>query len=191
MKARLLTKLLNNTGYNVNNNRDYIAVGSPLCHDLISVNKKTLKVEYALDTFHEGRKCLERKDTTELLFIWDKLHELVESGEIKDIIEGNDEIENPLPVYTVDEGKLIETFTDKYGWPNKTIEGETMYENTYFKTRGEAIKYGIKEAEVGIKQDTQRQKELENKLEEIKRRIDKDKSDIDYLKSLSYSLKEQ
>ena len=73
MKARLLTKLLNNTGYRVNNNKDYIAVGSPLCHDLISVNKQTLKVKYALDTFREGRKCFEETSTqsekTELLFI--------------------------------------------------------------------------------------------------------------------------
>lgn len=187
MKARLLTKLLNNTGYNVNNNKDYIAVGSPLCHNLISVDKKTLKVEYALDTFHEGRKCLERKDTTELLFIWDKLHELIKSDEIKDIIEGNDEIENPLPVYTVEDGKLIETCTDEFGWPNKTIEGETMYDNTYFKTRSEAIKYGIKEAEAGIKIYTQRQKELEEKLEDLKRDIEKEKSDLDYLKSISFT----
>jgi hypothetical protein len=54
MKARLLKKILNNTGYIINNKRDYIAVGSPLCHDLISVDKKTLKLKYALDTWGEG-----------------------------------------------------------------------------------------------------------------------------------------
>jgi hypothetical protein len=67
MKARLLTKLLNDTKYNVNNNRDYIAVGSPMCHNLISVNKKTLKLEYALDTFHEGRKAI-RNPELEFIF---------------------------------------------------------------------------------------------------------------------------
>ena len=105
MKARLLKNLLNNTGYSVSNHRDYIAVGSPLCHDLISVNKETLKVKYALDTFREGRKCLEGKSNSkgenELLFIWDKLHELIENKEINDIINGKDIIKNPLPVFTI------------------------------------------------------------------------------------------
>ena len=34
MKARLLKKLLNNTEYSLSNNKEYIAVGSPMCHDL-------------------------------------------------------------------------------------------------------------------------------------------------------------
>lgn len=96
MKARHLTKLLNNTGYTVGDFGKYISVGSPLCHDLIKLDKESFKITYALDTFREGRKALENK--SELLFIWDKLHELVASGEIKEIIEGNDTLENPLPV---------------------------------------------------------------------------------------------
>jgi len=161
MKARLLTKILNNTGYTVNNNTDYIAVGSPLCHNLISVDKKTLKLKYALDIWNKGRESI---DDDELLFIWDKLQELIDSGQIKYLIEGVDVIENPLPVYTVEDGKLIETFTDRYGWPNVTINGDIMYENTYFKTKLEAIEYGIKEYEAGMKmvQNTidERRKEL-------------------------------
>ena len=41
-----------------------------------------------------GRKCLEGKSNSkgenELIFIWDKLHELIERGEINDIINGKD-----------------------------------------------------------------------------------------------------
>lgn len=147
MKARLLKKILNNTGYIINNNDDYIAVGSPLCHDLISVNKKTLKLRYALDTWHEGRNSLRSE---ELLFIWDKLQELINNGEIKNIIEGQDEIENPLPVFTVRDGKVVKSFTDQYGWPNITIDGDEMYDNTWFKTELEAIKYGIQEYKAGM-----------------------------------------
>ena len=54
MKARLLKKLLNDTGYAVSNHDEYIAVGSPLCHDLISVNKQTLNLKYALDTWRDA-----------------------------------------------------------------------------------------------------------------------------------------
>ena len=149
MKARLLTKILNNTKYTVNNNQDYIAIGSPLCHDLISVNKKFLKIRYALDTWNEGRLSVKHANE-ELLFIWDKLQELIDNGQIKDIIDGVDIIENPLPVYTVKKGELIESFTDKYGWPNTTINGEIMYNNVWFKTKQEAIKYGIEEYTAGL-----------------------------------------
>jgi len=184
MKARLLTKLLNDTKYTVNNNRDYIAVGSPMCHDLISVDKKTLKIRYGLDTFLEGRKSLEGKTNAELASIWDKLHELIENGQIKDIIDGVDEIENPLPVFTIEDGKLVETCTDKYGYPNTTISGEIMYENTHFKTREEAIKHGIEEYEAGVRIMSRRLKELEEDVSKVKNEIIKEQGFVDYLRGL-------
>lgn len=165
MKARLLKKLLNDTGYAVSNNREYIAVGSPMCHDLISVNKKTLKVKYALDTFNQGRKALEERESqSELLFIWDKLHELIESGQMAEIIDGKDEIANPLPVFTVTDGKLVESVTDQYGWPNTDDDGICMYENTHFPTAQQAIEYGISDTEAGVKHALRRIAELEGEL---------------------------
>ena len=167
MKARLLKKLLNNTKYSVSNDTDKICVGSPLCHDLISVDKKSLKIKYAIDTFNEGRKSVEDCNHPELLFIWDKLQELIDSGEIHAIITEDDIIENPLPVFTCEDGKLISTFTDAYGWPNTTITGELMYDNTWFKTEQEAINYGIKENTYYIEsikeQIKQKKKELYEK----------------------------
>lgn len=188
MKARLLKKLLNDTGYSVSNNSDYIAVGSPLCHDLISVSKETLKVKYALDTFREGRKCLEdqsnSKGENELLFIWDKLHELIESGQIQEIINGKDEIENPLPVFTVYNGKLIESVTDKYGWPNTDDNGICMYENTHFPTAKQAIEYGISEYKSSIRNTLLRIKELEEDLSKIQSLHEQYRGYISHLQSL-------
>jgi hypothetical protein len=185
MKARLLRKLLNNTEYSVKNNREYIAVGSPLCHDLISVNKKTLKLKYALDTFGGGRQSVVDRRHPELLFIWDKLQELIDSGQIKEIIEGVDEIENPLPVYTFSDEKLIETHTDKYGWPNTTYDGYPMYENRYFKTKEEAIKEAISEYEYGVVSSTRIVKEREADLQKAKERLAEDQRSLEYFKSLS------
>lgn len=188
MKARLLKKLLNDTGYSISNNDEYIAVGSPMCHDLISVNKETLKIKYALDTFREGRKCLEGKSNSsgenELLFIWDKLHELIENGQIQDIINGKDEIENPLPVFTVDGGKLVESVTDKYGWPNTDNNGIRMYENTHFPTAKQAIKYGISEYKAGEENTIRRIKELEDDLSKAKERLEKCRGYVSHLQSL-------
>ena len=188
MKARLLKKLLNDTGYLVSNNDEYIAVGSPMCHDLISVNKETLKVKYALDPFREGRKSLEGKSNSkgenELLFIWDKLHELIENGQIQDIINGKDEIENPLPVFTVDDGKLVESVTDKYGCPNTDNNGICMYENTHFPTAKQAIEYGISEYKAGEENTLRRIKELEDDLSKVKERLEKYRGYVSHLQSL-------
>lgn len=188
MKARLLKKLLNNTGYAVSNNREYIAVGSPMCHDLFSVNKETLKVKYALDTFQEGRKYLENKTNSELLFIWDKLHELIESGQMQEIINGKDEIENPLPVFTVTDGKLVESVTDEYGWPNTDDDGICMYENTHFPTREQAIEYGISEYSCGVKITARRVAEIEVELLKAKECLAFEERCLSDLKSLKKQL---
>ena len=172
MKARLLKKILNDTGYAISNNDTYIAVGSPMCHNLISVDKATLRVKYALDTFSKGREAL-TKSSPELLFIWDKLHELIASGEIQDIVNGKDEIENPLPVFTVNsDGELIESITDAYGWPNTDDGGICMYNNTHFPTKEQAIKAGLDELRARktsiVENISQRRKDLCAAIDRLK-----------------------
>lgn len=175
MKAKLLKKLLNDTGYIVHQRDDKVCVGSPMCSDLISFSTKDFKLKYALDTWNEGRKALEGKTNSkgenELLFIYDKLQELIKTGEIQNIINGNDELENPLPVFTVDDGKLIRTFTDAYGWPNTTIEGELMYENTFFKTEKEAVEYGIRDCKGYLEMLEERKAEIQKQLQDKEERI--------------------
>lgn len=166
MKARLLKKILNNTKYIVHEKEKHICVGSPLCHDLISVSKDMLHIRYALDTFNEGRESIK---TEELRFIYDKLHELVGTGEIKDIIEGKDEIENPLPVFLVsDKGEIVESVTDAYGWPNVDQYGKLLYEGEHFKTREEAVNAAIKDFEHKIKVNLENIQYIEEQLYKTK-----------------------
>jgi len=181
MQARRLRKLLNDTGYYPNNNDDYIALGSPYCHDLISVDKKTLKVKYALDTFHKGRESL---GNDELKFIWDKLHELIASGEINDIINGSDTIENPIPVYYTRGGKLIEGFTDKIEWPNTDLDGYTIYQNSHFANREDAIKYAIRDCGYGIKNALEQIAEREKDLEKAKGYLKREEDELKYFENL-------
>ena len=106
MKARLLKKLMGECGYYPNDNTDYIALGSPLCHNLISVDKKTLDIKYALDTFKEGKEGLMKRSSyvdgvSNILKIWNRLEEIIQSGEILDVINGVDEIENPITIWTI------------------------------------------------------------------------------------------
>lgn len=166
MQARKLKALLNNTGYTVAFYDTYIGIGGPLCHDLIRLDIENGNIKYALDTWRKGRESVLHHE--ELTFIWDKLQELVDSGDINDIINNNDVIENPLPVYTVKDGKLLCTTTDAYGWPNTTVEGYMMHDNDYFKTIGEAVEYGIKEYEYRAKGMEERIEEVEKELDRLK-----------------------
>jgi hypothetical protein len=167
MKARKLRKLLGGTGYIISNDDNCICVGSPLCHNLISVDKQTLKVKYALDTFHHGRESIKKE---ELVFIWDTLHRLIDTGEITEIIGGRDLIENPLPVFTVRHGELAESVTDKYGWPNTDDDGMLMYDNTHFPTKEKALEYGIRELSANIEHYDRVIGERKAGLAELKRR---------------------
>jgi hypothetical protein len=165
MKARKLREILNNINFTLSNDDDCICVGGAYCHDVISVNKKTLEVKYILDTSHEGRKAIKNKDH---LFIWDTLHRLIETEEIREIIDGKDVIENPLPVFTVNGGKLVESVTDKYGWPNTDDDGILMYNNTHFPTKKRALKYGIEELSASIEIYDRRIGEHEEEIKELR-----------------------
>jgi len=182
MKARYLNTLLNNPGYIISNHEEYIAVGSPLCHNLISVDKQTLRVKYALDTWGNGRDALLNKDDTPLLFIWDKLHELIASGEIHDIINGRDVIEYPLPVFTVRKGQLVESVTDAYGMPNTDDDGILL--DSHFPTREQAIAYGIRDLGAWEKMLVESITDIEEKLAEKKARLAKFREDIAALEAL-------
>jgi hypothetical protein len=160
MKARLLKKILSDTKYDVHFKDNSICIGSPMCSDLISLDIKTFKMRYAMDTFNEGPSSLKNR---ELIFISDKLEELIDNGNINKIIQGQDKLDSPIPVYKIHEGNLIETFTDCYGYPNITIDGILMYDNEYFKTKEEAIQNGIEDNEylIGSYNSRVKEKELE------------------------------
>lgn len=183
MKALYLKKLLN-TERVVADYGDYIAVGSAYVHNLINIDKKTLKLKYALDTFNEGRKSLTGKSDNELLDIYDKLQGLIDSGEINEIINGNDEIENPLTVWTSKDGELIETYTYAYGYPNTTYDGKLMHDNTYFKTKEEAIEEAISEHSYEITFFERRIGEIETELSKFKNMLDIQNKYLKHFKSL-------
>jgi uncharacterized coiled-coil protein SlyX len=165
MKARKLKELCNNISYIYAIYGDKLCIGSEYCHNLINVDINTLEVKYQLDAFRHGRASLRNDD---LIFIWDKLHELIASGEIHDIINGKDTIENPLPVFIADNGVIIESITDTYDWPNVTEDGRLLYDNTSFQTRRQAVEYAIKDQTIGLKALNRILKEREKEYEDAK-----------------------
>jgi hypothetical protein len=127
MKSRLLKEILN-TSYIIADYDSYIGIGSHMCHNLISIDKTTFKLKYALDYNSAD------------FDIWNKLEELISNNKMIDIINGNDELDIKLPVFYMNtEGNIIESYTDEYGYPNTTYDGKLMYDNYFFKTKREAI----------------------------------------------------
>lgn len=168
MKARLLQKRLE-TERTVHETEKSICVASHLCSELISLDKKTLKLTYALDTFNKGRDSI---GYNELGDIWDTLSDLCTTGEINDYMAGEDDIENQLPVFYEDNGRVAEGITDKYGWPNVTSTGLLMYENTFFSTKKAATEY-IRESLIGhIKYMNELRCERVNEIEEYQQKIE-------------------
>jgi hypothetical protein len=95
-----------------------------------------MKIKIAL---RETREYLE--DNQPLARCYDVLQGLIESGEIRGIIDGNDNIEKPIAVFYVEDGEITETQCAEMGWPNTTIDGRLMHDNEYFPTALEAAKY--------------------------------------------------
>jgi hypothetical protein len=168
MKIRELKKIIPFSTYTVHNSEGKLCVGSSLCSDLISLNIETKELKYALDTWREGRKSIKYEP---LEIIWDRLEELINNGEIDYYLEGEDEIENPLPVFSFSNGTLIKTTTDEYGWPNITSDGTLMYDNTFFKTEIDAIEYGIKETKISIRFSKEKYERLKSEIESVEKDI--------------------
>lgn len=184
MKLRKLKKLLNNTGYYVTNQYDlYLAIGGPMCHDLIRVDAKTFKMKGALDTFNEGRKHI-RESNKEMLFIWDTLVDLIASGEIKDILTGTDEIDPKIPVFSFMHGKIVESFTDKWHYESITAEGYQLDRAEWFQTKIEAINSGVSECNDYIKMHQDNIDSRMKEIEELKKKISGRNSQLSYLREI-------
>ena len=131
MQARKLKRLLAVKSLIVGVGETGILIGFGHNFPVILINKETFRTKV-------------RPGSHDISPIIKIIEELKESGELRTIIDGQDTIENPLPVFYVNrEGILVETSTDAYGWPNTTIDGDLMYDNTYFNNRDSAIRDGV------------------------------------------------
>jgi len=172
MKARVLLKRLNtnilrNTKCIINEEGNYIYIHFELIQDSIRLNKKTHKLQYRLSKWDLWTKSLEIDLNSEIFYELNILQELIDNEKIKDIIEGVDIIENSLPVYSIINGKIVESVTDDYNIPNVTIEGEIMHDHTHFPTPKQAIEYNIEEMKASISLLTRRVNDEEKKLEKV------------------------
>ncbi len=175
MRLRALNKILQ-TKYILHNSGGCLCIGSPFLPKIITVNAETLEIKYAFaQGWEDQRASLAREPKTEnnkeLLHIWDWLEDIIECGDIRVYLEGKDDIENPITVYSVEGTRIVEHITDALEWPNTTDDGVLMYNNTFTPNYQKAVNMAISEATAWIdmlKEDVARlQSELAGKTEQL------------------------
>lgn len=171
MKARKLAALLG-TGYIVHDGGKTINIGSPLCSELITMDKETKRIAYALGWPDKHKKPAPEKDGP--FVVWEGLERLLAAGEIDDILAGDDEIESPVSVFWERCGEVFESVTDQIGWPRTTKEGRLMHDNTDFATREEAVREAIHGVWYRLKNSQEREQDILRDLEAVRGRIAKD-----------------
>lgn len=138
-----------------------IYIGSPYIYDIITIYPiadgwDVYKVKYNRNFDYDPK---ETKDGCSAVYT--KLLKLVEDHELDRILNTIDEQfsylfsnkEKLVKVYTFNNGKIITRYAevDKVGYPNTTIDGYLIYENTYFTDKKKArIKNRLEEL-IGLK----------------------------------------
>lgn len=138
-----------------------ICIGSPYISDIIriSADGKFIK-RYSESSSWTPNADLCRYES--------EIDAAIKSGEFLELLKTPDQFEKLFPVYTIDERKgVIKKYCEEFGYPNTTIDGEKMYENTFFKTKDEARKYLQSETRLAVKQSLRFWKERLKRFNEI------------------------
>ncbi len=93
---------------------------------------------------------------------------------IATLIAEPDVFNKSLPVFTYDDGVIIECACEEYGWPNCTHDGRMMYENTFSPNKDQVIKWALQDLACGIKHRVSEAEQLQSDLERVRARISAD-----------------
>lgn len=80
-----------------------------------------------------------------------EMNEAEKTGELKELIQSKDTFFNLKPIYTHEKGVVIEKFCEEYDYPNVCTDGSLIYENTFFKSKKEAVKDCKHDCRIGAK----------------------------------------
>lgn len=70
---------------------------------------------------------------------------------LRELIRTPDTFTASLPVYTWEDGKILEKHCEEYGYPNVTHDGQMMYENMFSPSYHVTLDRAIKDAEAGVR----------------------------------------
>ena len=155
-----------NIEHNVHIENNHLLIGSPLCSDLVRIDINTGKIIKDGICRLPGERGFLEEYYPSVLNISDQ--------ERRDIILKEDTFEKSIDVFTYKYGVgVVKKQAEKFGYPNRTHDGEIMYENNFFKTYEEALDYGINEISISVKWEKQEIQEKEKSLLKSKKNLEK------------------
>lgn len=98
---------------------------------------------------------------------------------LRELIRTPDTFTASLPVYTWEDGKILEKHCEEYGYPNVTHDGQMMYQNTFSPSYHVTLDRAIKDAEAGVRLAAERQDECRKALEHAVARTSRKRRDLD------------
>lgn len=136
----------------------HICIGSPYIPDLIRIDMAGRVKSNKLDT---GNAELKRYQAE-----FEADPEL-----LAQLVRTDDVFDKSTPVYTWEQGEILELACEEPGWPNVTHCGRMMYENTFSTDRRETIRRAIRDAEAGVKCFSEHAELLRKQLAENSTRL--------------------
>lgn len=130
--------------------RGHLHVGSGYINNLLKVNLETGELTDWQNFMNENYPEIAKASKEEIL----------------KLINTPDVFTKHITVYTYNGANIIEKVCEEFGWPHVTHDGEQMFENTFFKTKKEAVA----EARSSIKSSIEYTKE---QVEDIQKDLEK------------------
>ncbi len=150
-----------------------ICIGSPYIHDIIVIGTDgVLK-----------KRCEQHGyGNSELLRYMQDFN--ADPDKLKKLVLSEDRFDANVKVYTYDDGgDIVEKLCEVPGWPNATHDGQIMFDNTFSLDREEVREWAIENAEAGVKITSDRIEEKKQELREMEERLIEHHRDLQKLKA--------
>ena len=100
-----------------------------------------------------------------------KIHE-ASSDELRELVNNPDHFERFIPVYTFEDGKIVQRFCGEPGYPNVTHDGRLMHENLYSTDYDAILRYAQRIIYLEVKCAKSQIERLEGELIQWNRKLD-------------------
>ena len=152
----------------------YICIGSPYVHDIIAISAADGRV---IKRYRDGRSVNPDLERYQAAFDRDP-------GKLREMVETADSFGPTHTIWTWKDGEIIEKQCEELGWPNVTIDGLMMYENTFSTDRSKVIQWAIENAKAARSNYEQRVEEHLKALEKSKGLLHKANRNLESLLAL-------
>lgn len=141
----------------------YICIGSGMVHNLITIGVETGELNEN-PTFRD--------------FLEKHYPEVKSAGTRKllDLIETPDTFEASIPVFTFQDGDIIECRCEAIGYPNVTHDGRMMYENRFSTDLEQVVRWAKRDLEIWSENLGERAEDLETQRDKVKNELSRVKS---------------